>query len=460
MKLHPCRLLAAAAVASATAAAPAAPLVDGLSINVARTTFELNAPSGGATQGGVEFGTFGGVANSRDSGLFTQTGDRIGASLAAFGSFGASPLGATAGLFGHDYGITLANSTATDIEVVLQALVSNRVVANGPDAYAKSSFIVRRGSTELFFSDFRTDTVNTGPGNNLQQASPDNLLTLVILANSSLQLLASQDLEGGAFVDGSSFDASLDAALRVESSRLLGGVVDPGTGNTVPVPGTLALLLAALPALAWARRREPGRSLSLFPAAALLGALAASPAQACSGSEPYLATVCVTAATFCPRGYLPADGRVLSIRDSTALFALIGTTYGGNGITTFHLPDLRGRAPISQGQAPGLSPVVLGQAAGVETVSLNVDQLPAHTHNATVALQAATSNGTTDNPAGAVPARLARSNLYSSAAPDAAMATNTVTVATTGRGQPLPIRNPVLGLQFCVAVQGIFPTRD
>lgn len=65
----------------------------------------------------MEFGTFGGVANSSDSGLFTQTGDRIGASLAAFGSFGASPLGATAGLFGHDYGITLANSTATDIEV-------------------------------------------------------------------------------------------------------------------------------------------------------------------------------------------------------------------------------------------------------------------------------------------------------------------------------------------------------
>lgn len=205
---------------------------------------------------------------------------------------------------------------------------------------------------------------------------------------------------------------------------------------------------------------KSARSLPLFLAAALLGALAASPAQACSGSEPYMATVCVTAANFCPRGYLPADGRLLPIAQNAALFSLLGTYYGGNGVTTFQLPDLRGRSPISQGQAPGLSSVVLGEVTGAESVTMTVDQLPAHTHSATVAIQAATSSGTTDNPAGAVPAKLARSNNYSSAAPDSAMATNAVTVATTGRAQPIPIRSPALGLQYCVAVEGLYPSRE
>lgn len=193
---------------------------------------------------------------------------------------------------------------------------------------------------------------------------------------------------------------------------------------------------------------------------ALLGALAAGPAQACSGTEPYIATVCATATNFCPRGYLPADGRVLPIAQNTALFSLIGTTYGGNGQTTFNLPDLRGRAALSQGQGPGLAMAVLGQQVGAESVTLSVNQLPAHAHTATVAIQASTASGNTDKPAGAVPASLPRSNLYSSAAPDAAMAANTVSVGSTGGGQPVAVRDPALVLQFCVAVQGIFPSRD
>lgn len=252
------RLVAAGLFASATAAS-AAPLLDGLSISVARTAFQLGAPSGGALQDGVEYGVFGGSTSSSDSGAFTQTGDSIGASLSTVGSFNATRLDATAGPYGQDYAVTLANSTTADIEVVLQALVTNRVSASGADAYVKSSFVVRQGLSELFFSDFRIDTFNTGPGNNFQQASPNNLLTLVILANSSLQLTASQELEAGAFVDGSSFGALLDAALRVESSRLL-GVVDPGPVHDVPLPGTLALLMAALPAMAWVRRRGSAKA--------------------------------------------------------------------------------------------------------------------------------------------------------------------------------------------------------
>lgn len=256
MRAQTRRLAALVSLAACAAAAPAAPLLDGLSISVARTAFELGAPSGGATQANVALGTFGGVASTSGSGVFTQTGDRIGASLAAIGSFGANAAGTTAGLFGNDFGITLTNSTATDMEVVLQALVTNRVSSNGPDAYAKSAFVVRQGTTELFFSDYRIDTLNTGPSNNFQLASPSNLLTLVILANSSLQLLASQDMEAGAFVNGSSFDASLDAALQLDSARAL-GVVGPGPTNAVPLPGTLALLLAAVPGLALAHRRRP-----------------------------------------------------------------------------------------------------------------------------------------------------------------------------------------------------------
>lgn len=194
-------------------------------------------------------------------------------------------------------------------------------------------------------------------------------------------------------------------------------------------------------------------------ALALLGALATGPAQACGGTEPHLASVCMTAANFCPRGYLPADGRLLEIRQSTALFALLGFTYGGNGQTTFALPDLRGRAPVSQGQGMGLLPVVLGQPFGADTVALTADQLPAHTHAATVAIRASTGSGNTDKPSGAVPASLPRSNLYSSGAPDAVMLANTVSVATAGRGQPIAVRSPALALQFCVAVEGVFPSR-
>lgn len=266
MRAHVHRLAAAAALAFAGAAC-AAPLLDGLSISVARTSFQLGAATGGATQGGVAIGTFGGAASTNDSGAFTQTGDRIGASLAAFGTFGGQPPGTTAGLFGRDYGVTLTNATATDMEVVLQAVVMNRVAANGGDAYAKSAFVVRQGQTELFFSDFRIDTFNTGPSNNFTQASPDNLLTLLILANSSLQLSASQEIEAGAYVGGASFDTSLDAALQLESARVL-GVVDPGPGNAVPLPGTLALLLAALPGLALTHRRgrcKPAPALPTQP---------------------------------------------------------------------------------------------------------------------------------------------------------------------------------------------------
>jgi len=193
--------------------------------------------------------------------------------------------------------------------------------------------------------------------------------------------------------------------------------------------------------------------------AALAAALAAvlPNAQAC-GSENYLGMVCMTAANYCPRGMGEAAGQLLSIAQNQALFALLGTTYGGNGQTTFALPDLRSRVPVGAGQGPGLSNIIQGEMSGAETTTLSQAQMPAHSHGAT--LRGTTGAGNTDSPAGAVPARLARSNIYASGAADTSMGTTAVTVATAGSSQPLGLRNPYLGMRYCVVLQGIFPPRD
>lgn len=181
-------------------------------------------------------------------------------------------------------------------------------------------------------------------------------------------------------------------------------------------------------------------------------------AGATCSTEPMIASICITAATFCPRGYASAEGQILSIAQNTALFSLIGTTYGGNGQTTFALPDLRGRSAVGRGQGPGLSPVEIGEQGGSETVTLNVNQLPAHSHAAQ--LRGTTTAGNTDSPANAVPAKLARSNIYSSATSDSNMGASAVSVGVTGGSQPVSVLDPYLGLRFCIALQGIFPARD
>lgn len=191
-------------------------------------------------------------------------------------------------------------------------------------------------------------------------------------------------------------------------------------------------------------------------AAALLTGLGGTAAHACS-AEQLLGSVCVTAANFCPRGFYEARGQLLSIQQNSALFSLLGTTYGGDGRVTFGLPDLQGRAPIGRGNGPGLSSVVEGQVGGQERVTLNQTQMPPHSH--TAQLRGTASTGNTDSPAGAAPARLPRSNVYSSAAADTAMAASTITIGTTGSGQPVDVRNPYLGMLYCIAAVGIYPSR-
>jgi len=168
-------------------------------------------------------------------------------------------------------------------------------------------------------------------------------------------------------------------------------------------------------------------------------------------ADPFLGEIRVTGFNFAPRGWALCDGQLLPINQNTALFALLGTQFGGNGQTTFALPDLRGRVPIHQGQGPGLTPRTIGETGGAESATLNVAQLPPHTHTAL----ASGGAQTTDRPAGAYPAV---GGVYSTAAPDVTMAPGTI--ASTGGGQPLPTMPPYLTVNFIIALQGIFPSRN
>jgi microcystin-dependent protein len=124
------------------------------------------------------------------------------------------------------------------------------------------------------------------------------------------------------------------------------------------------------------------RLFAVLPIAASLSVVAtfASMSPAAAQAEPFIGQLMVTAANFCPRGWAQADGQILAISQNTALFSLLGTTYGGNGQTTFALPDLRGRAPIHQGTGPGLSNYLEGQVGGRESFTLTINQMPPHNH--------------------------------------------------------------------------------
>lgn len=176
-------------------------------------------------------------------------------------------------------------------------------------------------------------------------------------------------------------------------------------------------------------------------------------------SEPFLAEVIMFAGNFAPRGWAFCQGQILSIAQNTALFSLLGTTFGGNGQTTFALPDLRGRVPVGTGQGPGLPSINLGQVAGEPTHTLIITEMPSHNH----AAQAAGNSSSGDNasPGGNTWATsTARDNLYVNAAPNSPMAANTVTVGIAGGSQPHNNMQPYLGINFIIAIEGIYPSRN
>jgi microcystin-dependent protein len=184
--------------------------------------------------------------------------------------------------------------------------------------------------------------------------------------------------------------------------------------------------------------------------------------------DPFLGQIMLVPYNFVPVNWLPCDGRLLSIPQFSALFSLLGTTYGGNGQTTFALPDLRSRIPIGAGQqaGDGLTPVPLGEQSGAEVVTLVQNQMPAHIHSATVSIGATSQPGTSQSPDGLVPAMTTDSlgaNVLAYGPPDHSTrmaGNNTVTTGTAGGSQPVSIRNPYLGLQYIISTVGVFPSRQ
>jgi microcystin-dependent protein len=168
-------------------------------------------------------------------------------------------------------------------------------------------------------------------------------------------------------------------------------------------------------------------------------------------ASPYLGQITLFAGTFAPRGWAFCDGQLLAISQNTALFSILGTTYGGNGQTTFALPDLRGRVPLGPRQGPGLSNYDLGQTGGQESHTLAINELPAHSHAAE--LPVASGEETTNRAENGAPAK---GGVYAAAD----TAGPAVTVAPTGGSQPHNNLQPHLALNYIIALQGIFPSRN
>lgn len=170
-------------------------------------------------------------------------------------------------------------------------------------------------------------------------------------------------------------------------------------------------------------------------------------------SEPFLGQIIMFGGNFAIRGFALCDGQLLSISSNTALFSLLGTVYGGDGRVTFALPDLRGRFALHPGNGPGLPSYRLGERGGNPNRTLTPGQMPSHNH--TVTIHCSTSDGSEDDPSGHYLA--AGADIYVSSQ-NANMANPTV--GNTGSGQQFSVQNAFLGINFEIALQGVFPSRN
>lgn len=182
-------------------------------------------------------------------------------------------------------------------------------------------------------------------------------------------------------------------------------------------------------------------------------------------TEPFIGEVKLFGFNFAPKGYSTCQGQILAIAQNSALFSLLGTTYGGNGTTTFALPDLQGRVPIGQGQGPGLPYYSMGERAGTPNITLLTSNIPPHVHtmnSAKVQIKASSATAGEQSPDGTFPATTgapayadaATSNIFTGGA----MVTGTSDV--TGGGQPFSIMNPYVCMNYSIAIYGIFPSRN
>jgi microcystin-dependent protein len=181
--------------------------------------------------------------------------------------------------------------------------------------------------------------------------------------------------------------------------------------------------------------------------------------------EPYIGEIKMFGGNFAPRGYASCNGQLLSIAQNSALFSLLGTTYGGNGQTNFGLPNMQGRMPTHYGSGPGLPPVSLGQVYGSPNVNLNTTNLPAHIHTLSGTVNVVGNPGTSRSPMNAYIAGDAGGDanyVPDSVSPTGTLAPGTMslTIGMAGGSQPVNIQSPGLGVNFIVALQGIFPPRS
>ncbi|MDR7127300.1 tail fiber protein [Pseudotabrizicola sp. 4114] len=198
----------------------------------------------------------------------------------------------------------------------------------------------------------------------------------------------------------------------------------------------------------------PKVTVLALPAIALSLALSAVPERAAAGDLPFIGEILRVPYNFCPEGTFDTNGQLVSIAQYTALFALIGTTYGGDGQVTFALPNLQGRAPIG---ADGTN-VFLGQSSGQETVALNATQMAAHSHT----VNATNADGNLPGPgnkllAAAPAGGVGQETIYSDQPANITMSPSMI--SPTGNGQAFPVLDPYVVMRHCIAYEGLFPSR-
>ena len=174
-------------------------------------------------------------------------------------------------------------------------------------------------------------------------------------------------------------------------------------------------------------------------------------------SEPFIAEVRIFAFNFAPRGWAFCDGQLLPIAQNTALFALIGTLYGGDGRTTFGLPNLKGRAALHPGSGPGLSSYTLGQRGGVDNVTLSTSQMPSHTHTLRCVEEIGEQGSLTNTVS---VSRSAGGQLFQTDSSANLVNMLSSSLPNAGGSQAHNNHSPILTLNFCIALQGIFPSRS
>jgi microcystin-dependent protein len=187
--------------------------------------------------------------------------------------------------------------------------------------------------------------------------------------------------------------------------------------------------------------------------------------------EPFIGTVTIFAGSFVPNGWMSCQGQLVDINENLPLFSIIGTTYGGDGISNFALPNLSGRVAIHAGQGPGLQSYQLGQAGGNELITLTTAQTPSHTHQlakfaATVGVPASTQPGSLDMPTGNVPAPVTAASFAYSTAPDPniLMGSNVVNAPSTASVvknlAPVNVVAPYVAMNYIICADGIFPPHN